>query len=334
MIMKNIKTVSVIGDGGWGTTLAIHLAKKGHQVCLWGAFADYVAQMKKMQVNEKFLPGIKLPANLGLTSDLCEAFGASQIILLAVPSKYISATLDQIKDLHYRGKVFVSAIKGIDPKSLLTMSRLVEKKLGKVSVTVLSGPTIAREVALGIPSTAVVASRNMKLARMVQELFNSDTFRIYTNNDVLGVEIGGSVKNIIAIACGACDGLGYGSNTKAALLTRGLAEMARLGKAMGAKSSTFSGLSGLGDLVTTCISPQSRNRTVGEQLGKGKSLKQILSSMEMVAEGLETVKPANDLAKKYKVAMPITEAVYQVVYLGKKPRQVVNDLMTRQLKAE
>jgi glycerol-3-phosphate dehydrogenase (NAD(P)+) len=199
---------------------------------------------------------------------------------------------------------------------------------------VLSGPTIAIEVAKGIPSTAVVASNDRTVAKKVQAVFNSSSFRIYTNTDVAGVELGGSIKNIIAIACGVCDGLGFGSNTKAAILTRGLAEMARLGKALGAKHNTFSGLTGLGDLVTTCVSPRSRNRSVGEQLGRGRSMKSIMSNMEMVAEGVETVKAAYKLSRKYNVPMPITTEVYNIIHRNKKPSKAVSDLMTRKIKSE
>lgn len=214
------------------------------------------------------------------------------------------------------------------------MSQLIQQELKNVELAVLSGPTIASEVAAGIAATAVVAAQNPATARKVQDLFNSDTFRIYRNTDILGVEIGGSIKNVIAVACGVCDGLGYGTNTKAAIITRGLAEMARLGQIFGAKTKTFSGLSGLGDLVTTCMSPKSRNRTFGEQLGKGKTRTEILSKMEMVAEGVETVKAAYELSQKHKIDMPITEQVYLILYKNKKPAQAVKDLMSRETRAE
>ena len=211
---------------------------------------------------------------------------------------------------------------------------MVKKYFKKIPFAVLSGPTIAMEVAKGIPSTAVVASKSGSLARRVQNLFNSEKFRIYTNTDVIGVELGGSIKNVIAIACGVCDGLRYGTNTKAAILTRGLAEMARLGQSLGARPKTFTGLSGLGDLVTTCFSPRSRNRTVGEQLGGGKSIKSILHHMEMVAEGVETVKAIHKLSSKHKVPMPITAAVYKIIYQKKKASSAVSDLMNRKMKSE
>jgi glycerol-3-phosphate dehydrogenase (NAD(P)+) len=335
--MKNkIKTISVIGDGGWGTTLAVHLAKRKFSVILWGAFDEYVQKVKRNRENEKFLPGIKIPLSVDLTSDLSAALHKSDLVVFAVPSKYAACVLADIKKkrIDWRGKVFLSVTKGIDTEYLLRVSQLTEKFLGKIPFAVLSGPTIAMEVAKGIPSSAVIACKNQKVAQNLQAIFNSETFRIYTNNDVAGVEIGGSVKNIIAIACGICDGLGYGTNTKAALLTRSLAEMARLGKVCGAKAETFFGLSGLGDLVTTCFNEKSRNRTVGEQLGQGKKIKSILSSTEMVAEGVETVKATFQLSQKRKIPMPVTEEVYRIIYQHKNPRQAVSDLMRRKVKAE
>ena len=228
----------------------------------------------------------------------------------------------------------LSVIKGIDTVKLLRMSQIIEKELGKIPLAVLSGPTIAGELARRQPTTAVIAAKDPRIAKDLQAVFNSDIFRIYTNPDVAGVEIGGSLKNVIAIACGVCDGLGFGTNAKAAILTRGLNEMAQLGKALGAKSSTFYGLTGLGDLVTTCVNAKSRNRSVGEALGQGKSIDEILSSMSMVAEGVETVKAAYKLGKKFKVPMPITNEVYNIIYKNKKPRQAVSDLMQREMKAE
>ena len=254
-----------------------------------------------------------------------------------VASKYADTILKEIKKtkVGLSGKILLSVTKGIDTTKLLRMSEIIIKELGhSVNIAVLSGPTIAIEVAKGLPSTAVVAAHQLKIAKEVQTVFNSEHFRVYTNTDVTGVELGGSIKNIIAIACGVCDGLGFGSNTKAAILTRGLAEMARLGKALGAKQRTFSGLTGLGDLVTTCVSPRSRNRSVGEKLGQGKSIKTIMSKMEMVAEGVETVKAVYQLSQKHKISMPITTEVYNIIYKRKKPSQAVSDLMNRKTKSE
>lgn len=334
---KKIKNISVIGDGGWGTTLAVHLAKNNYPVKLWGPFPAYIRRVSKNRYNTKFLPGIHLPRRIVLTERLSDAIKDADLIVFAVPSKYALGVLKRIKKAKVRltGKILLSVTKGIDTVKLLRMSEVIKKELGgSIPVAVLSGPTIAMEIAKGIPSTAVVAANNLKTAKKIQAVFNSESFRIYTNTDIAGVELGGSIKNIIAIACGVCDGLGFGSNTKAAILTRGLAEMARIGKTLGAKQKTFSGLTGLGDLVTTCVSPQSRNRFVGEQLGRGKSIKQITSHMEMVAEGVGTVKAAYRLSQKHNVSMPITTEVYNIIYRRKKPSQAVNDLMKRKTKSE
>lgn len=329
-----IKKISIIGDGGWGTTLAVYLSRKGYSVILWGAFSDNIELIRKSHVNEKFLPGIRIPDNVIVTNDLGEAIQQGRLIIVAVPSKYIVAVLRRIRRYPLSKKIFLSVIKGIDCSSLLRMSQIISRELGPINLAVLSGPTIALEIARGIPSTAVIASRNMQTAIILQKIFNSESFRVYTNKDLTGLELGGSLKNIIAIACGVCDGLGFGTNAKAAILTRGLLEMSRLGKALGAKVSTFSGLAGLGDLVTTCISPQSRNRYVGEQLGKGKSISEIIASMDMVAEGVDTVKAVYKLSHKLKVSMPITTEVFKIIYHNKKPRQAVKDLMGREMKAE
>jgi len=334
--MTKINTISIIGDGSWGTTLAVHLANNNYPVHLWGPFPDYVRQMKESRVNTKFLPGIRLPKLITPEEDLTEALTHCEIIVFAVPSKFTADVLKQIKKtkVELKDKIILSVTKGFDHDSLLRISQIIEQELERNNIAVLSGPTIAVEVAKKIPTTAVIACKNMSIAKKLQAIFHSQNFRIYTNPDVAGVELGGSLKNVIALACGVCDGLGYGSNTKAAILTRGLAEIARLGKAMGAKAKTFNGLSGLGDLVTTCTSPDSRNRSVGEQLGKGKSIDKILNSMDMVAEGVETAKSAYKLAQRYGIEMPITEEVYNILYKNKKPAEAVADLMTRKSKAE
>ena len=333
-MLSKIKTIAVLGDGGWGTTLAIHLAKKNYRVKLWGPFPDYIREMDKTRVNIKFLSGILIPDTVMLVDRLDAALKDTQLIVLATPSQYIRGLLNNLKPFDLSKHIILSVIKGIDEVTLLTMSGLIHKELGKIPFAVLSGPTIAHEVAKGIPSTAVVASKNPLIAVQLQKIFNTEHFRIYTNSDVIGVELGGSVKNVIAIACGVCDGLGFGTNTKAAILSRGLAEMARLGKALHAKSETFAGLTGLGDLVTTCFSVQSRNRFVGEQLGQGKSVEEITSQMHMVAEGVETVKAAYRLSRKYKIAMPITIEVFNIISKKKSPQAAVYDLMNRRVKAE
>jgi glycerol-3-phosphate dehydrogenase (NAD(P)+) len=333
--MKNPKDqIAIIGDGGWGTTLALHLCKKGFTVKLWGAFPEYVKRVAKTRQNVKFLPGVKIPSAIHITSDLKDAIEHADIIVLATPSQHLNSVLVEIKKYNYRSKPFLSVVKGIDTATLMRMSQLIHHALGTIPLAVLSGPTIAGEVALGIPSTAVIASHDLALAKRLQKIFNSESFRIYTNSDMIGVELGGSIKNIIAIACGVCDGLGFGSNTKSAILCRGLAEMARLGDKFAATKHTFAGLSGLGDLATTCFSPKSRNRQVGEALGQGKNIDEILAATEMVAEGVPTVKAVYRLSRKLGVSMPITTEVYRIIYQKKDPRQAVKNLMTRKLKSE
>ncbi len=326
--------IAVIGDGGWGTTLAILLSNKGYPVTLWGAFDNYTRIMEESRLNPKFLPCIKIPKEIKITSNIKTAVAEKEIIVLAVPSQYARKVLKKIKGNFLDKAIFLSVTKGIEIESSNRMSEIVHKELGAVKLAVLSGPTIADEVARGIPTTAVAASTNKKIRKTIQEVFSTERFRVYTNPDVIGVELGGSLKNIIAIACGVSDGLSFGTNTKAAILTRGLAEISRLGKAMGARVKTFSGISGLGDLVTTCISKQSRNRMVGELIGKGKKLKEIRRHMQMVAEGVPTAKSAYNLSLKYKVDMPIIKEVYHLLYMNKSPRQTVKDLMTRRRKEE
>ncbi len=327
--------ISILGDGGWGTTLAILLHHKGFKVSLWGAFPGYVSYLDRKRINTKFLPHIKIPNDIEITPNLNDAIYNKELIILAIPSLYLRMVLKRLKRLNFsRDVIYLSVVKGIETGSFKRMSEVIHDEIGNVRLAVLSGPTIAQEVAKGIPTTAVIASYDKNLRKYLQGVFMTGRFRIYTNKDVIGVELGGSLKNIIAIACGISDGLGFGTNTKAALLSRGLAEISRLGCAMGAKAGTFSGVSGLGDLVTTCISLYSRNRFVGEQIGKGKTLKQIKAHMQMVAEGVPTTQSAKALGLKYKVDMPITREVYSVLYKNKSPQRAVSDLMTRDKKEE
>jgi len=335
MFINKELSIGVLGDGGWGTTLAVLLANKGFSVTLWGAFSENISDIQKRRENKKFLPGIKIPAKVKVTDDLSFALQGKKLIVFAVPSQHIREVLKKVKLAGYsRDALYLSVTKGIEIKSSMRISEVIHSELGNIKLGVLSGPTIACEVARGVPTVAVVASKNLKARKTIQDIFMTDRFRIYTNDDVLGVELGGSLKNVIAIACGACDGLGFGTNTKAALLSRGLAEMSRLGCAMGAKIKTFSGISGLGDLVTTCISPYSRNRFVGEQLGKGKNLKDIISHQSGLAEGVPTAKSAHALSLKYGVDMPITKEVYNVIYKNKPAVKAFKDLMARGKKEE
>lgn len=326
--------IAILGDGGWGTTLAVLLSGKGYFVTLWGAFDNYTKAMAKSRKNPKFLPGVRIPSQVEITSDLKMALNAKGLIVLAIPSQYTRQVLKKIKGNFDNSAIFLSVTKGIETGSLKRISEIVHEELGQVELAVLSGPTIAREVARGIPTAAVVASHNIKIRKSLQNIFNTEKFRVYTNADIIGVELGGSLKNVIAIACGVSDGLGFGTNTKAAILARGLAEISRLGKAMGAKLKTFSGISGLGDLVTTCVSKESRNRFVGEEIGKGKTLKDIHKHMQMIAEGVPTARSAYALSKKYKVEMPITKEVYGLLYKNKSPLQAVRDLMSRRSREE
>lgn len=326
--------VAILGDGGWGTTLAVLLANKGYAVTLWGVFIEHTETMIRTRYNSKFLPGVKIPRQIEITNDIKNAVENKDIVVLAIPSEYTRLTIRKIAGSFAKKTIFLSVTKGIEMGSFKRMSEVIRAELGPVNLAVLSGPTIAGEVAKEIPTTAVVASTDKQIRKTIQAVFSTKRFRLYTNPDVVGVELGGSLKNVIAIACGVADGLGFGTNTKAAILTRGLAEISRLGKAMGAKLETFSGISGLGDLATTCISKQSRNRRVGELIGKGKSLKEIYRHMQMVAEGVPTAKSAYALGLKYKIDLPIIREVYYLLYKHKSPLQAVNDLMMRKSKEE
>ncbi len=321
--------ITILGDGGWGTALSLILAERGHRIRLWGAFPDYVEQVRRKRENVKFLAGFKIPESVQLTSQLHEACAASDWIVLAAPTQHLRSVLKKIKKEHVSRKNFVNVAKGIEIDSLKIPTQIVRDEMGAVRQCVISGPTLAREVALRLPTAASVASEDEGLVRLARETFSTETFTLFESHDVIGVEVGGAVKNVIAIAAGIVEGLGLGANTRAVLFARGTAEMARLGEAMGARRETFMGLSGLGDLATTCLSPQSRNRSLGEQIGKGRDLKKILKESEMVVEGVSTAKAAVRLAKKHKVVMPITEAVDAVLFHGKNPRKAVAEMLSR-----
>jgi len=310
------------------------LSGKGHNVTLWGAFPEYAETIKAKRVNAKFLPGIKIPHEVNITSSLNEAIDGKDTIVLAVPSQHMRSVLTRLTAYKLSGKVFVSVTKGIENKTLKRMSEVIKEVLGDVPLVVLSGPTIAHEVALRIPTTIVASSEDMELSKIIQDIFMTDVFRVYASGDIIGTELGGSLKNVIAIAAGISDGLKFGTNAKAALLTRGLVEMVRLGVAMGARKETFYGLSGLGDLATTCISPYSRNRHFGEEIGNGTVLKDALKETEMVVEGVATTESAYELAKRHKVEMPIISEIHKVLYENKDPKKGVHDLMTRSPREE
>lgn len=329
--------IGVIGAGSWGTTLANVLAKKGHDVTLWVYEADLAARMVDTRVNDLYLDGFTLSENLSFTSDLLAAASGRELLLLVSPSQVMRHVLKQLQPQISENCLLVSAAKGIENDTLLTMSEVLEEVLGaevKNRCAFLSGPSFAREVAAEQPTAVAVAADNLDVAHRVQDIFSTDYFRVYTNQDVVGVEIGGAMKNVIALAAGVGDGLGFNHNARAALITRGLVEVARLGMAKGAVESTFYGLAGMGDLVLTCTGDLSRNRSVGIELGKGRKLDEILNQMRMVAEGVKTTLSAYQLASKLGVAMPITEQMYQILYADKDPKLAVADLMQRALTSE
>jgi glycerol-3-phosphate dehydrogenase (NAD(P)+) len=329
--------IGVIGAGSWGTTLANMLAKKGLETTLWAYEADLAARMAQTRMNDLYLPGVKLDERLVVTSDLIVAASNRPLLLLVCPSQVMRPVLEQCRAALQPDSLLVSAAKGIENDTLMTMSEVLAEVLGAgvaARSAFLSGPSFAKEVAAEQPTAVAVAAENETVAATVQELFSTDYFRVYTNTDVMGVEVGGALKNVIALAAGVSDGLGFGHNTRAALITRGLAEIARLGEAKGALAATFAGLAGMGDLVLTCTGDLSRNRTVGMELGRGRKLNDILGSMHMIAEGVKTTLSAYQLAQKLGIDVPITEQMYQILYAGKSPRQAVTDLMLRVLKAE
>lgn len=326
--------ISIIGDGGWGSANAILLANSGHDVTLWGAFPEYVAEMEKSRENTKFLPGVKLPPSITLTSDCCKAVCGSDVVVFAPPSKYFASVCEKFRNLVKKDKLVVSLTKGLCETTNRRMTEIAQDILEVDDVVALAGPTHAEEVARGIPTAIVAASRDVSKARMVQAIWSGPSFRVYTCDDPVGVEIGGAIKNVIALAVGCSDGMGFGDNTRAALITRSLSEMSKLVLQYGGKRETLSGLSGIGDLIVTCTSVHSRNHRVGERLGKGEKIDDILSTMEMVAEGVWNSKVIHSLADKFGVEMPICELVYAICYENYNARTAVASLMGRNLTSE
>jgi glycerol-3-phosphate dehydrogenase (NAD(P)+) len=328
--------VAVVGDGGWGTALALTLARNGHTPCVWGPDAAYLDEVRATRLNRKFLPGVELPPALDWTADPAAALEGAEAVVVVVPSRYVRATLGRFAGAWRAAGAppVVSATKGFDESTRERMTELLAEVWGAAAPAVLSGPSIAPETARGVPTAVTIASADPAVAARFQDLFTGDTFRAYTSDDVQGVELGGALKNVIAIAAGVCDGLGFGHNAKAALITRGLAEMTRLGAALGADPRTFYGLSGVGDLMVTCMSPQSRNRTVGERLGRGETIDAILGGMEQVAEGVWTCGTALALARQAGVPVPVMEQVDAIIHHGKQPVEAVVELMRRDPRAE
>lgn len=335
MYMKKTK-LTILGDGAWGTTLAILLSKNGHEVTVWSAFPDYLDVLSKERENKIYLKGIKIPSSIVFEKDLGKAIEFGEYIVFSIPSKFFRDVAKKIKkeNVSLKGKVFINVAKGLEQKTLKRMTEILKEELGNVQTAVLSGPTIAVEVARELPALVVAASKKHSIAKKIQDIFSNEYFRVYTSTDIIGVELGGPLKNIIAVVAGISDGLGFGSNTKAAILSRGIVEIQRLGEKMGAKRKTFYGLAGLGDLSTTCISPESRNRTLGEKIAKGQKLEEIVNSTSSIIEGATTAEVVYQLSKKYKVDMPIVSSVYQVLYKNKAPKDALADMMKRKRKPE
>lgn len=332
--------VTILGNGAMGTVCSILLDQGGHAVTMWGAFERTIERLMQSREQHRLLPGAKIPAPVRLTANDAEAFDGTTMILSAIPTQYMRSVWTRLKPHVPPGVPVVSVAKGIENETLLRPTQVIADVLGHAvgkkrnELAVLSGPNIAAEIARYLPATAVVASEDDAFAMRVQAALSTQWFRVYTNTDLIGVELAGATKNIIAIAAGILDGLGAGNNAKSALVTRGLVEITRLAVAMGAQASTFTGLAGLGDLITTCVSPEGRNRTVGEQIGKGKKLDQVLADLNSVAEGVPTTKSVRGLAKRFNVEMPITEEVYAVLFENKDVIAALSDLMTREPKPE
>jgi glycerol-3-phosphate dehydrogenase (NAD(P)+) len=330
----NTRKIIVIGDGGWGTALAMVLHGNGHPVCVWGPFQDNIDAIRTTHSNETYLPGVTLPDGITWTADPAEAAAGAEVAVMAVPTQFYRDVARRFRGLVNPSALAVSVTKGLDRDTHRTMTAIAEECLGIPCVAALSGPSHAEEVARGIPTAVVIAAARAADRDALQDIFNSRTFRIYTSEDVTGVQIGGALKNVIAIAVGISDGLGFGDNTRAALITRGLSEIARLGTALGCRPETFSGLSGMGDLIVTCTSRHSRNRGVGERLGRGESLAQITGGMKQVAEGVWNAGNAKALAAEHGVEAPITAQVCRILNEGMSPLHAVEALMSRDLKPE
>ncbi|MBN8586372.1 MAG: NAD(P)H-dependent glycerol-3-phosphate dehydrogenase [Ignavibacteria bacterium] len=332
-----LMNICILGSGGWGTALGIILHNNRHKVTLWEFDKEYAHTLSEFRENFYYLPKIKIPEKIAITSDIHSAIEGKELIVVATPTQYIRSVIEKIKDIDFKGRVILSVSKGIENHTLMTVSQIFQNvfnNIDKRNITVLSGPSHAEEAAKQIPTAVAAAGFDEKNTEIVQKAFSNKYFRVYKSSDVVGVELGGALKNVIAIAAGIADGAGFGDNTKAAIMTRGLREITRFGMRFGAQEHTFMGLSGIGDLIVTCMSKHSRNRFVGEEVGKGKKLKQVLAEMKMVAEGVATTESTHELAKKLGVELPIIEQVYKVLFQGKDPHHATEKLMTRNLKDE
>ncbi len=326
--------IGVIGAGSWGIALAVLLHNNGHKVTVWSALGEEIDMLNSEREHKDKLPGVKLPEEMLFTKDLAEAVEGKDILVLAVPSPFTRKTSHQLKDVVSEGQIIVNVAKGVEETTLMTLSEIIEEEVPQAEVAVLSGPSHAEEVGRGIPTTIVVGAKKKETAEYIQNVFMSEVFRVYISPDVLGIELGAALKNVVALAAGIADGLGYGDNTKAALITRGIAEIARLGTAMGGKVESFYGLSGMGDLIVTCASMHSRNRRAGILLGKGYTMDEAMAEVKMVVEGVYSAKAAMGLAKKYDVQLPIIEQVNAILFEDKPAKDAVGDLMLRDKKIE
>ena len=326
--------VGVLGAGSWGTALSVLLSDNGHQVTVWSIDENEVKMLDEKREHELKLPGVKLPDDMVITGDLESTIKGKDFLVLAVPSPFTRSTAQKMSPFVAEGQIIVDVAKGIEESTLMTLSRQIEQEIPQADVAVLSGPSHAEEVGRRLPTTCVVGAKTRKTAEYLQSMFISNVFRVYTSPDILGIELGGSLKNVIALAAGIADGLGYGDNTKAALITRGIAEIARLGVKMGGKIETFTGLTGIGDLIVTCASVHSRNRKAGYLIGQGMSMQEAMDEVKMVVEGVYSAKAAAKLAQKYEVSVPIVDEVNAVLFEGKSPAEAVNDLMMRESRSE
>lgn len=326
--------IGIIGAGSWGIALSVLLHNNGHHVTIWSALKDEIDMLNREHEQKDKLPGVKLADDMVFTTELSEAVKGKDVLVLAVPSSFTRNTAHSMKEYVADGQIIVNVAKGIEESTLMTLSQVIEDEVPQADVAVLSGPSHAEEVGRCIPTTIVVGAKTRKTAEYIQNTFMSDVFRVYTSPDVLGIELGAALKNVVALAAGIADGLGYGDNTKAALITRGMAEISRLGMAMGGKFETFCGLSGIGDLIVTCASMHSRNRRAGILIGQGKTMEEAMAEVKMVVEGVYSAKAAMGLAKKYQVELPIIEQVNEVLFHGKSAAAAVKDLMIRDKKLE
>lgn len=324
----------IMGAGSWGTALALLLYNNGHQVTVWSIDADEVQMLSKEREHKTKLPGVKLPEEMVFTTDMEEAVKDSDFIVLAVPSTFTRGTARKMKPYIKEGQKIIDVAKGIEEETLMTLSQQIEEELPQADVAVLSGPSHAEEVGRGLPTAVVIGARSKKTAVYLQNMFMSESFRVYISPDILGVELGGALKNVIALAAGIADGMGYGDNTKAALITRGITEISRLGVKMGGAIESFNGLAGIGDLIVTCASVHSRNRKAGYLMGQGKSMQEAMDEVQMVVEGVYSTKAAVRLGEKYDVYLPIINKINEVLFEGKDPKEAVNELMLRDSKEE